>query len=76
MTFQAPPSGAGLESRWDRILQDYDTEAEDAAVLLNVGGTVKSILSAKQAQKMALFLNEKATSDATMTAFTFNAPLI
>ena len=73
---QAPQRAADLETRWQRIMQDYDSSAEDAAVLLNDGGTVKSILSAKQAQKMALFLLEKATSDAIMTAYTFNAPLI
>ena len=74
---EAPPTDpAILAFRWRRFLQDYDAAAEDAAVILNDGGTVKSILSARQAQKMVLFLLDKATIDATMTAFTFNAPLI
>ena len=76
VNFQAPQSEADLETHWRLLLQEYDSDAEDAATLLTAGGTVKSILSAKQAQKMVLFLLEKATTGAVITAYTFNAPLI
>ena len=49
-----------------------DRGAEEAAELMQQGGTLLSILSAKQAQKMAAFLMSKAVRYVTMTAFTFD----
>jgi len=54
------------------ILEGYDERAEEAAELLVNGGKLLSVLSSKQAQKMAVFLLGKAKERAILTAFTFD----
>jgi len=52
---------------------DYEESAEDASVLNLMGaGTLLSIMSGKQAQKMGAFLIGKATFRIVLTAFTFD----
>ena len=58
------------------IFQGYDQGAEEAAELLQNGGTLLSILSAKQTQKMAVFLMSKALHFIMLTAFTFDLLVI
>ena len=58
------------------IFEGYDANAEEAAELLENGGRLRSILSAKQAQKMGAFLLSKAKERAFLTAFTFDLLII
>ena len=58
------------------IFQGYDQGAEEAAELLQNGGTLLSILSAKQTQKMAVYLMSKALRLIMMTAYTFDLLMI
>ena len=48
---------------------NYDSGAEEASEILRDGGTFKSIMSAKETQKMALFLLQNAKHRADLTAF-------
>jgi len=59
------------------IFDGYDEKAEDACSLLPEGaGHVLSIMSCKQAQKMATFLIGKATDSITLTAYTFDLVVV
>ena len=58
------------------IFANYDGDAEEASELLRNGGRLISVMSARQAQKMAVFLLGKAQQLAILTAFTFDLLMI
>ena len=56
---------------WDDIFEGYDSNADDACRLYE-GGRLASIMSARQAQKMARYLIQKASKVVTVLAYTFD----
>jgi len=59
------------------LFSGYDETAEDAsALMLNGGGTLVSLMSGKQTQKMGVYLLSKATFRSVLTAFTFDLDII
>ena len=55
------------------LFEGYESSAEDASTLmLKGGGTLISLMSAKQTQKMAVYLIDRAIERVVMTAFTFD----
>jgi phosphatidylserine/phosphatidylglycerophosphate/cardiolipin synthase-like enzyme len=54
------------------IFEKYDEKEEDNVKLFENGGRLLSILNSKQAQKMCVYLLNKATEIAILTAFTFD----
>ena len=68
-----PAAGAAVPSS---VFTDYDSKGEEAAELLKGGGRLLSVLSAKQAQRMAVYLLSKAVAHATLSAFTFDLLMV
>ena len=59
--------------RWQPLYDErVSMAAEEAAVLLANGGTVRSFPPAKQAQKLACFMCTRATDAITLTGFTLD----
>jgi len=59
------------------LFSGYDETAEDAsALMLNGGGTLVSLMSGKQTQKMGVYLLRKATFRGVLTAYTFDLDII
>ena len=54
------------------LFEQYEETAEEASELLPAGGRLLALMSAKQAQKMALYLLEKAQHFACLTAYTLD----
>jgi len=71
-----PAAGAvtpeDAESSTGSILAGYDESAEEAADIMINGGKLLSVMSAKQAQKMAAFLLGRVKERAILTAFTLD----
>jgi len=67
--YQAVPTP---EPEVDDLFAKYDSGAEAASEILKNGGIFKSIMSAKETQKMAVFLLQKAHERVDLTAFTFD----
>ena len=59
------------------FFESYQSSAEDASTLmLQGGGTLLSVMSSKQTQKMAVYLMNRAVERIVMTAFTFDLIVI
>ena len=60
-----------IQPRYDQYFIGYDDRADDASLMMR-GGGLRSIMTSRQAHKMACFLAGKAENDIVMTAFTYD----
>ena len=54
------------------FFKDYDEGAEDAATIIANGGLMRSLMTAKETQKMAMYLIGRAEIRVVLTAYTFD----
>ena len=73
---RSKPSKAGL-SESELLFEGYQESDDDAShLMLGGGGTVLSVMSSKQAQKMGAYLIGKAVSRIVLTAYTYDLVVI